>query len=255
MTLRSRGPCAAAAQCECPEAADVAMLDSRRAHDSALFAAGDGPHLVRREPLRDLAAGRDRGHRGAGRARRGARRRRSPPSGRRPASTSRASTPSSARSSTTSSPSCPTWPRTSGPRGAGCTTGLTSSDVVDTALALLMREACDLILEDVRRAVARPSAERAFEYKHAPMIGRTHGVHAEPMTFGLKLALWYAELQRDLARLERARDDDLGGQALGGGGHVLAPAARGRGGGLPAPRAHARPRSRRRSCSATATPR
>jgi adenylosuccinate lyase len=83
--------------------------------------------------------------------------------------------------------------------------GLTSSDVVDTALSLLIQEACGLILEDVR-ALADVVKKRAFEHKHTPMIGRTHGVHAEPMTFGLKLALWWAELQRDLARLERARD-------------------------------------------------
>ena len=83
--------------------------------------------------------------------------------------------------------------------------GLTSSDVVDTALSLLIKEACGLILDDVR-ALAEVVKKRAFEHKHTPMIGRTHGVHAEPMTFGLKLALWWAELQRDLARLERARD-------------------------------------------------
>lgn len=91
-----------------------------------------------------------------------------------------------------------------GPEGRWLHFGLTSSDVVDTALALLMREACDLILtdlEEVQAAVKR----RAFEFKHTPMIGRTHGVHAEPMTFGLKLALWYDELSRDRARLERAR--------------------------------------------------
>lgn len=82
--------------------------------------------------------------------------------------------------------------------------GLTSSDVVDTALAMLMRDACDLILKDVA-ALMQVVRQRAFEYKDAPMIGRTHGVHAEVMTFGLKLALWHAELERDSARLERAR--------------------------------------------------
>jgi adenylosuccinate lyase len=83
--------------------------------------------------------------------------------------------------------------------------GLTSSDVVDTALALQMRDACDLIVDQVTglRAVVQ---RRALEHRHTPMIGRTHGVHAEPMTFGLKLALWFAELGRDLERLRRARE-------------------------------------------------
>src|SRR5262249_20162562 len=92
-----------------------------------------------------------------------------------------------------------------GPEGRWLHYGLTSSDVVDTALSLLMREACALILEDVA-ALAEAVRKRAFEHKHTPMIGRTHGVHAEPMTFGLKLALWWAELQRHRARLERARE-------------------------------------------------
>jgi len=83
--------------------------------------------------------------------------------------------------------------------------GLTSSDVVDTALALQMREACDLILEDLT-ALAAAIKTRAFEHKRTPMMGRTHGVHAEPMTFGLKLALWYAEVQRDIVRVRRARE-------------------------------------------------
>ena len=83
--------------------------------------------------------------------------------------------------------------------------GLTSSDVVDTALALQMRAACDLVLEDVD-ALALAIARRAGEHRRTPMIGRTHGVHAEPMTFGLKLALWHAEVARDRQRLVRARE-------------------------------------------------
>jgi adenylosuccinate lyase len=83
--------------------------------------------------------------------------------------------------------------------------GLTSSDVLDTALALQMREACALIVKDLA-ALMEAVRDRAEEHRHTPMIGRTHGVHAEPMTFGLKLALWYAELQRDLDRVLRARD-------------------------------------------------
>jgi len=82
--------------------------------------------------------------------------------------------------------------------------GLTSSDVIDTAQALQMRDACGLILEDLQ-ALAATIRDRAFEHRLTPMIGRTHGVHAEPMTLGLKLALWYAEIGRNIARIERAR--------------------------------------------------
>ena len=82
--------------------------------------------------------------------------------------------------------------------------GLTSSDVVDTAQALQMREACDLVLSDLG-ALCQAVRARADEHRRTPMIGRTHGVHAEPMTFGLKLALWYAELKRDEERVVRAR--------------------------------------------------
>jgi len=83
--------------------------------------------------------------------------------------------------------------------------GLTSSDVVDTAQAIQMRQACDLIVKDLAGLMDAVRL-RAEEHRRTPMIGRTHGVHAEPMTFGLKLALWYAELQRDLDRVLRARD-------------------------------------------------
>ena len=82
--------------------------------------------------------------------------------------------------------------------------GMTSSDVIDTAQALQMREACDLILKDLD-ALADAVRDRAIEFRRTPMIGRTHGVHAEPMTFGLKLALWYAEVQRAIDRVRRAR--------------------------------------------------
>jgi len=83
--------------------------------------------------------------------------------------------------------------------------GLTSSDVIDTAQALQMREACGLIVRNISALMAAVRA-RADEHRMTPMIGRTHGVHAEPMTFGLKLALWYAELRRNLDRVLRARD-------------------------------------------------
>ena len=83
--------------------------------------------------------------------------------------------------------------------------GLTSSDVVDTAQALQMIEACDLILQNMS-ALGDAIKVRAHEHKDTPMIGRTHGVHAEVMTFGLKLALWYAEWLRNIARVRRARE-------------------------------------------------
>ena len=91
--------------------------------------------------------------------------------------------------------------------------GLTSSDVIDTAQALQMREACGLIVKDIS-VLMEAVRERADEHRRTPMIGRTHGVHAEPMTFGLKLALWYAELQRDLDRVLRARDVVVGREDL-----------------------------------------
>ena len=83
--------------------------------------------------------------------------------------------------------------------------GLTSSDVVDTAQALQLRDACDVIVTDLER-LADAVRTRAEQHKHTPMIGRTHGVHAEPMTFGLKLALWYAEIERNIARVRRVRE-------------------------------------------------
>ncbi|MGH9387596.1 MAG: adenylosuccinate lyase [Vicinamibacterales bacterium] len=92
--------------------------------------------------------------------------------------------------------------------------GLTSSDVVDTAQALQMVEACDLILKDIA-GLAEAIHARAFEHRQTPMIGRTHGVHAEVMTFGLKLALWYAELGRDLERVHRARETVCVGKMSG----------------------------------------
>ena len=92
--------------------------------------------------------------------------------------------------------------------------GLTSSDVVDTAQAIQMRQACDLIVKNVAAAMDAVRG-RAEEHRRTPMIGRTHGVHAEPMTFGVKLALWYAELQRSLDRLLRARDTIAVGKISG----------------------------------------
>ncbi len=82
--------------------------------------------------------------------------------------------------------------------------GITSSDVIDTALALLMKEAIDILLEDIDKLL-KVLKEKAFQYKNTVMMGRTHGVHAEPMVFGLKFALWYEEMKRNRERLEKAR--------------------------------------------------
>jgi adenylosuccinate lyase len=92
--------------------------------------------------------------------------------------------------------------------------GLTSNDVVDTAQALLLQQAAAIVirdLEDLRAALKR----RALEFQHTVQIGRTHGVHAEPITFGLKLAIWYEESGRDLARLRAAAEDLRVGKTSG----------------------------------------
>ena len=83
--------------------------------------------------------------------------------------------------------------------------GLTSSDVKDTAYCIMMRDAAAIILEDLHafREVLR---RRAEEFRQTPCIGRTHGIHAEPMTFGLKLLLWSGEIDRDIERLTRAKE-------------------------------------------------
>jgi adenylosuccinate lyase len=82
--------------------------------------------------------------------------------------------------------------------------GLTSSDVVDTANALVLRDACDLLLQKID-ALLLVLRRRAYEFKDTPQIGRTHGVHAEPTSFGLTFALWYDEMRRNRERLTRAR--------------------------------------------------
>ncbi|GAC1437352.1 MAG: adenylosuccinate lyase [Terriglobales bacterium] len=84
--------------------------------------------------------------------------------------------------------------------------GLTSNDVVDTAQALLIRQASAIIAEDLQR-LAEVLKRRAWEFKDTPMVGRTHGVHAEPITFGFKLANWYSETQRNIERFGRAAED------------------------------------------------
>ncbi|WP_196590785.1 adenylosuccinate lyase [Pectinatus frisingensis] len=82
--------------------------------------------------------------------------------------------------------------------------GLTSSDVKDTALGIMMKKSADIIIEDIKK-LREVLLRRADEHRHTPCIGRTHGIHAEPMTLGLKFALWYSELGRDLERIEHAR--------------------------------------------------
>jgi len=84
--------------------------------------------------------------------------------------------------------------------------GLTSNDVVDTAQALLIRQASDIIAADLQR-LSDVLKRRAWEFKDTPMVGRTHGVHAEPITFGFKLANWYSEVERDIVRFQDAAED------------------------------------------------
>ena len=84
--------------------------------------------------------------------------------------------------------------------------GLTSTDVVDTALGVRLKKANELLLADVERMI-EVLAAKAKEHKYTPMMGRTHGVHAEPTTFGLKCALWYAEMNRNLERFRKAAED------------------------------------------------
>ncbi|MEW6244850.1 MAG: adenylosuccinate lyase [Bacillota bacterium] len=92
--------------------------------------------------------------------------------------------------------------------------GLTSYDVVDTALSCLLVEAADCILSDLNK-LAEAIAEKAIKYKYTVMPGRTHGVHAEPITFGFKMALWYAETLRNIERMKRAREEVAVGRLSG----------------------------------------
>jgi len=100
--------------------------------------------------------------------------------------------------------------------------GLTSTDVVDTAQALQLKAASDIIRAGIV-ALSETLKTRAIEFKHTPIIGRTHGVHAEPTTFGLKLLLWYSEMQRNLLRFDAAAEDLRVGKlsgAVGTFGHL-----------------------------------
>ena len=101
-----------------------------------------------------------------------------------------------------------------GPEGRWLHFGLTSSDVLDTATAVQLRDACDLLLAELAGATAAVR-RLAVDHRGTAMIGRTHGIHAEPMTFGFKVAGWYAELERDRQRLERAREGAAVGKLSG----------------------------------------
>jgi adenylosuccinate lyase len=100
------------------------------------------------------------------------------------------------------------------PEGAWVHYGLTSSDVVDTALALQLTRAADLLIE-AAEALDRALTARAHEFRDTPMVGRTHGIHAEPTTFGVKVALWALQVRRDVERLRRAREGIAVGKVSG----------------------------------------
>ena len=92
--------------------------------------------------------------------------------------------------------------------------GMTSSDVMDTAFALQLKEASAILVGDVKDLI-KVLRRQAFKYKNVPMIGRTHGIHAEPITFGLKIALWHEEMKRNLERLQRAAGEVSVGKISG----------------------------------------
>ncbi|HVO68312.1 MAG TPA: adenylosuccinate lyase [Syntrophales bacterium] len=83
--------------------------------------------------------------------------------------------------------------------------GLTSSDILDTSLAVLLKEASDILIDDLNRLL-KVLKNKALVYKDTVMIGRSHGIHAEPITFGLKMVIWHQEMTRNLARMLRAKD-------------------------------------------------
>ncbi|GFO53892.1 adenylosuccinate lyase [Geomonas sp. Red276] len=92
--------------------------------------------------------------------------------------------------------------------------GLTSSDILDTSFAMLLKEAGELIIEDIKKLMV-VIKKRAFEHKMTPMMGRSHGIHAEPVTFGLKMALWYDEMARNLKRMQAANETIAYGKLSG----------------------------------------
>ena len=92
--------------------------------------------------------------------------------------------------------------------------GLTSSDILDTSLALQLKQSAEIIIEDIERLI-RVLKEKALEHKYTLMVGRTHGVHAEPITLGFKFALWFSEMQRNLERIKRAKEEISYGKISG----------------------------------------
>ena len=92
--------------------------------------------------------------------------------------------------------------------------GLTSSDILDTSLAILLKESAEILLEDIDQLLV-VLKKKAFEHKNTLMIGRSHGIHAEPITFGLKMALWHQEMQRNRQRLVNAKESISYGKISG----------------------------------------
>jgi adenylosuccinate lyase len=92
--------------------------------------------------------------------------------------------------------------------------GVTSSDIVDTANALLLKQSSEVIIEDIKQLL-ETLKKRAFEFKDTPMIGRSHGIHAEPITFGFVIALWYEEMKRNLQRMQQAKESISYGKISG----------------------------------------
>mgnify|MGYP006280711833 CR=1 FL=1 len=101
-----------------------------------------------------------------------------------------------------------------GPEGRYLHLGMTSSDLLDTAMACQLREASGQILRRLRK-LRTALKNQALRYRDLPMVGRSHGIHAEPVTFGLKLLVWYSEINRDIARMERVREEVSVGQITG----------------------------------------
>ncbi len=116
-------------------------------------------------------------------------------------------------------PSPPPLRKKSGPESRWLHYGLTSNDVVDTAQALLVKQASGIIREDLKK-LREVLKRRAWEFKDTPAIGRTHGIHAEPVTFGLKLANWYSEMQRNIERFEMAAEQMRVGKLSGAVGNA-----------------------------------
>ncbi|HXW69044.1 MAG TPA: adenylosuccinate lyase [Dissulfurispiraceae bacterium] len=101
-----------------------------------------------------------------------------------------------------------------GPESRFIHKGLTSSDVVDTALSLLIMQAADIIIDDLKELM-NVLKKQAFDYKDIPCMGRSHGIHAEPMTFGLKFSLWYEDAKRNMRRIEQAKKTIATGKISG----------------------------------------